>query len=466
MTTIDWAYPAGGLVFVFLGGITFWWFRGQNEQNSAELRGKIGELKKANDSLQSQLTDAQISPIVAPQDEALHLKGKIYHLEQNLVELQKLLQGQEGEKEILRQRAHRDEQEILNLQQKINILDESIKQKGVEYSDQLQALLVENDILSQCLQREVAKASDLQQQVCQIDRWRRESDESKQRIQSLGQEVIQLQETYNQAIAEKDRLAQELTQSQATIQQLNATYNQAIAEKDRLAQELTQSLEENSRLNITLQTTRTIKKEQELAYQEIRVKWEATQTQLETVMAQKKAQAAELKTLHAQIKALEEQAVAVREPVEATDPPVVPMEESVEASVESVEAPVESVEAPVESVEAPVESVEAPVESVEAPVESVEAPVESVVPADKASTLHPFDGKKIVIAGTLSQMNREEAKTIIQTKGGSVTSSPSSKTDFVVVGKAPGDKLKKAQKLGIPQLSESQFLTLLESGHE
>ncbi|MEM8779721.1 MAG: BRCT domain-containing protein, partial [Cyanobacteria bacterium P01_G01_bin.49] len=45
---------------------------------------------------------------------------------------------------------------------------------------------------------------------------------------------------------------------------------------------------------------------------------------------------------------------------------------------------------------------------------------------------------------------------------GTLTSSPSSKTDYVVIGKAPGDKLKKAQKLGIAQLSEAQFLEVLE----
>ena len=58
-------------------------------------------------------------------------------------------------------------------------------------------------------------------------------------------------------------------------------------------------------------------------------------------------------------------------------------------------------------------------------------------------------------------MNRETAKTRLQDLGAEYTSAPSSKTDYVVVGKAPGAKLKKAQKLGIPQLSEAQFLELL-----
>lgn len=62
-------------------------------------------------------------------------------------------------------------------------------------------------------------------------------------------------------------------------------------------------------------------------------------------------------------------------------------------------------------------------------------------------------------------MNREKAKTLIQDAGGIVTSSPSSKTNYVLVGKSPGDKLKKAQKLGISQLTESKFLSLLGIEH-
>ena len=79
----------------------------------------------------------------------------------------------------------------------------------------------------------------------------------------------------------------------------------------------------------------------------------------------------------------------------------------------------------------------------------------------EALSPHLFVDKKVVILGTLNSMNRETAKTRLQDLGAEYTSAPSSKTDYVVVGKAPGAKLKKAQKLGIPQLSEAQFLELL-----
>lgn len=71
-------------------------------------------------------------------------------------------------------------------------------------------------------------------------------------------------------------------------------------------------------------------------------------------------------------------------------------------------------------------------------------------------------GKTFVLTGTLPTLKRDEAKSLIETAGGKVTSTVSSKTDFVVVGEAAGSKLQKAEKLGIEQLSEAQLLGMLE----
>ena len=74
-----------------------------------------------------------------------------------------------------------------------------------------------------------------------------------------------------------------------------------------------------------------------------------------------------------------------------------------------------------------------------------------------------LSGKTFVLTGTLPTLKRDEAKSLIETAGGKVTSTVSSKTNFVVVGKDPGSKLQKAEKLGIEQLSEAQLLEILES---
>ncbi|NEQ39868.1 MAG: NAD-dependent DNA ligase LigA [Okeania sp. SIO3I5] len=71
-------------------------------------------------------------------------------------------------------------------------------------------------------------------------------------------------------------------------------------------------------------------------------------------------------------------------------------------------------------------------------------------------------GKTFVLTGTLPTLKRDEAKNLIQNSGGKVTSSVSSKTDFVVVGEDAGSKLEKAEKLGVKQLSEAELLEMLE----
>ena len=82
---------------------------------------------------------------------------------------------------------------------------------------------------------------------------------------------------------------------------------------------------------------------------------------------------------------------------------------------------------------------------------------------EKIKNENILDGNKLVVLGSLESMNRDTAKSLVQQAGGTLTSSPSSRTNYVIIGKKPGDKLKKSQKLGIPQLSETQFLEALKT---
>ena len=71
--------------------------------------------------------------------------------------------------------------------------------------------------------------------------------------------------------------------------------------------------------------------------------------------------------------------------------------------------------------------------------------------------------KTFVITGTLPTFKRDEAKKLIEQAGGKVTSSISKKTDYLLLGENAGSKLAKAEKLGITQLSEAEFLDLLKT---
>ena len=70
--------------------------------------------------------------------------------------------------------------------------------------------------------------------------------------------------------------------------------------------------------------------------------------------------------------------------------------------------------------------------------------------------------KIIVFTGSLTQFSRDEAKAITESHGGRASGSVSSKTDFVIAGGSAGAKLKKANELGIPVLTEEEFLNLIK----
>jgi DNA ligase (NAD+) len=74
----------------------------------------------------------------------------------------------------------------------------------------------------------------------------------------------------------------------------------------------------------------------------------------------------------------------------------------------------------------------------------------------------PLAGKSFVFTGALSRMSRSEAKTLVESLGGSVTSSITRTTDYVVTGEAAGSKLEKARRNGIAILDEEAFFSLTE----
>jgi len=79
-----------------------------------------------------------------------------------------------------------------------------------------------------------------------------------------------------------------------------------------------------------------------------------------------------------------------------------------------------------------------------------------------ARTARTLEGKTLVVTGTLSKYTRDEIQDLIAQHGGHAASSVSKKTDYLVAGESAGSKLAKAQELGVPVLTESQFEELLK----
>ncbi len=72
-----------------------------------------------------------------------------------------------------------------------------------------------------------------------------------------------------------------------------------------------------------------------------------------------------------------------------------------------------------------------------------------------------FDGKIVVVTGTLKSMSRDEAKECIRALGGKVGSSVSQNTDFLLAGAKAGSKLAKAKEFGVKVLNEQEFVKML-----
>lgn len=81
---------------------------------------------------------------------------------------------------------------------------------------------------------------------------------------------------------------------------------------------------------------------------------------------------------------------------------------------------------------------------------------------EKVQIDNRFEGMTFVLTGTLPTLKRNDAKLIIEKYGGKASGSVSKKTSYVLAGEEAGSKLTKAQELGIPIISEDEFLKMTE----
>ncbi|MFK7963717.1 MAG: NAD-dependent DNA ligase LigA [Burkholderiaceae bacterium] len=94
----------------------------------------------------------------------------------------------------------------------------------------------------------------------------------------------------------------------------------------------------------------------------------------------------------------------------------------------------------------------------------VQWPEPSAGEAGQAAGSETLEGLTFVITGTLPSLSRDEAGALIREHGGTVSSSVSGKTSYLVAGEAAGSKLAKAEKLGTPVLDEAGLHALIKTG--
>ncbi|MGB1749809.1 MAG: BRCT domain-containing protein, partial [Dehalococcoidia bacterium] len=94
----------------------------------------------------------------------------------------------------------------------------------------------------------------------------------------------------------------------------------------------------------------------------------------------------------------------------------------------------------------------------------IELGINPIDDTPEPSADHPANGVTFVVTGRLETMSRSEAQNRIKSLGGKATGSVTGKTNYLVAGDEAGSKLDKAQRLGVPVISEEQFLEFMDQG--
>jgi NAD-dependent DNA ligase len=437
-----------------------------HEQLKASHQREIQELQKSKEGLSLRLQQ-EMSKLADLRSQILGLEQNQKRQQQQAVRVQELEKSQQDwntEKlalvaqgqlqlervETLEQALEQEQNTVKVLHTKIEPLQKTIAERESQY----QAAIALTESLN--LQVQTMETQQGEWQALETD---------------LRQQLANLEALEQQAKSQREDLTAQVQTLEGQIKTLEESL-----EKDRQGFLNAQAQWESDRQGLEM-----VQKNHELAYQALKSQFAILQQQWATLNEEKTQQESELELERSKVADLERQLLELQVSIiladdddeseeiheeeepstlpndELENEPILPAETVTEretpAATDAANDPVATDPEIVTEV-SPLVTLETSEHSPETQTATPE-----IVPTETSET--SLIGKKFIILGTLNQINRDRAKDLIQTAGGTLMSSPSAKTDYALVGKSPGEKLKKVQKLGISQLSESQFLKLL-----
>ena len=444
-----------------------------HEQLKASHQREIQELQKSKEGLSLRLQQ-EMSKLADLRSQVLGLEQNQKRQQQQAIRVQELEKSQQDwntEKlalvaqgqlqlervETLEQALEQEQNTVKVLHTKIEPLQKTIAERESQYQGAI-ALTDSLNLQVQTLETQKgewqALETDLRQQLANLEDLEQQAKSQGEvltaQIQTLEGQIQTLEESL-----EKDRQGFLNAQTQWESDRQGFLQAQAQWESDRQGLEMVQ-------------------KNQELAYQSLKSQFALLQQQYETLNADKTQQEAQLQLEQSKVADLERQLLELQvsiiladdddesEEIQEEESSILPSDALKNEPILLAETVTER-ETPVASdpvgTDSEIVTEVSPVATIENSEHSPET--QNATPPETVPTETSLVGKKFIVLGTLNQINRDRAKDLIQTAGGTLSSSPNAKTDYALVGKSPGEKLKKVQKLGISQLSESQFLKLL-----
>jgi NAD-dependent DNA ligase len=328
--------------------------------------------------------------------------------------------------------------------------------------EQIEALTQNRDQLQRQLQDTSTEVITIQKHRQQLEQ---ENTDLAHASQQFNTQMIELEEQLNGVMQERDRSQQELQTATETIAQLQIQIrnleqqpvtlknqiNTLVQERDALTQELQQSQQAVTSLQQQTQTWSNEKATLEEAMQLAKDVIGSLEGQISHLMQDQ---------LQLEV-ALQQAQISPSSPVQSSSTPAANLQIERDRSQSKISTNEVEVETQPQLPPAVAEKSAEPTAHQAKPIHPFPTTSSPALPEQPANSKQPFAKKSVVITGKLSVLSAEKAQALIQEAGGQVHSIPSSKTSYIVVGQDPGNKLKKAQKYKVPELTEAQLLELL-----